>query len=350
MYRPLRADVRGVIALSNKEFEKIEEINLRQEKNLLVFSQIAAYLNNAPCTVTREIIEGITGGNKSYEDYAYASFMSDFLCDDESLANELFKDYYIKSVKRLDADKYVENPYYKNIKIPNKQIGKWTLGYQSYEPYEAFIRDDIIVDGHKEIPCVGYFDSRFEFPTVFENGVEWMAIKPNEIETMKKPIEDAYGNVLVYGLGLGYYPYMISLKSNVNQITVVERDESVIFLFNEYVLPQFEKKEKIKIVKSDAFEYAEKEMGKHSYDFVFTDLWHDVSDGVELYVKMKKHESKLHGAEFAYWIEPSLLSAVRVRIFEALYEGIKAKKIEKTPEEINKILDYSYLKQFVKKL
>lgn len=328
----------------------IEALKKIRNENFAFFKAVASYLNNFPTLITKEIMDEICGGVAENEQISFATFLSVALTNDDEEGLMFEREYLKKSVKRLDPKKYQSDPYFKNIKIPNKQIGKWTLGYQSYEPYEAFIRDDIIVDGYKEIPCVGYFDSRFEFPTVFENGVEWMAIKPNEIETMKKPIEDAYGNVLVYGLGLGYYPYMISLKSNVNQITVVERDESVISLFNEYVLPQFEKKEKIKIVKSDAFEYAEKEMGKHSYDFVFTDLWHDVSDGVELYVKMKKHESKLHGAEFAYWIEPSLLSAVRVRIFEALYEGIKAKKIEKTPEEINKILDYSYLKQFVKKL
>ncbi len=336
--------------MNKEELKRLDEIYERQEKNLLVFSQVASYLNNAPCTITKELIEEITGGNKSLEEYSYAMFLSNIFTDDDALASELLKEYYIKSVKKLDEKEYIENPYYKNIKIPEKQIGKWTLGYQFYQPYEAFIRDDIIREGYTEIPRIGYFDKEFIFPTVFENGVEWMAIKPNEIETMKKPILDATGNVLVYGLGLGYYAYMISLKNDVSSITIVERDESVISLFNEYILPQFVNKHKISIVKNDAFLFAQKEMSKKAYDFVFVDLWHDVSDGTEMYIKMKKYEKKLPNAKFSYWIEKSILSAIRVRIFDAMYKNIKENKLEKSIAEIEKILKDSYLKEFIPNL
>ncbi len=334
--------------MNKEELKKLEEIYLRQEKNLLVFSQIASYLNNAPCTITKELIEEITDKNKSLEEYAYATFLSDLFTEDEKLAKELFQEYYIKSVKRLDEKEYIENPYYKSIKIPNKKIGKWTLGYQSYQPYEAFIRDDIIVDAYTEIPQIGYFDKEFTFPTVFENGVEWMAIKPNEIETMKNAVNKAHGNVLVYGLGLGYYAYMISLKENVSSITIIERDESVIKLFNEYILPQFESKNKIKILQYDAFEYAEKEAKGHPYSFVFVDLWHDVSDGTEMYMKMKKLERYLPNTEFSYWIEKSILSAVRVRIFESLYKNVKENKFNKDINELQKMLSNDFLKKLIK--
>ena len=58
-----------------------------------------------------------------------------------------------------------------------------------------------------------------------------MSIIPNEIETMKEAIETVKGNVLVYGLGLGYFPYMISLKNDVNKITIIEKED---ILFEEY--------------------------------------------------------------------------------------------------------------------
>ena len=334
--------------MNKEELKELEKIYQGQEKNLLVFSQIASYLNNAPCTVTRELINEITGGNKSLEEYSYAMFLSNIFTDDEKEASELLKEYYLKSVRCLDKNEYENNPYYKSIKIPSEQIEKWTLGYQEYQPYEAFIRDDIIIDGYTEIPRIGYFSEKFTFPTVFENGVEWMAIKPNEIETMREHIEKARGCVLVYGLGLGYFAYMISLKENVNSVTIVERDESVIKLFKNHILPQFENRDKIKIVKSDAFSFAENEMSKTAYDFVFTDLWHDVSDGTEMYIKMKKYESKLPNAEFAYWIEKSILSAIRVRIFDALYKGIKENTISKSIKEVKEILSLEYLRSFVK--
>lgn len=333
--------------MNKEELKRLEEIYKRQEKNLLVFSHIASYLNNAPCTITKELIEEITGGNKELENYSYAMFLANIFTDDDKLANELLKEYYLKSVKRLDENEYYENSYYKNIKIPNKEIGKWTLGYQTYQPYEAFIRDDIIREGYIEIPRIGYFDKQFTFPTVFENGIEWMAIKPNEIETMKKPIEKAEGNVLVYGLGLGYYAYMISLKSNVNYITIIERDESVISLFKDYILPQFENRNKIKIIQCDAFEYAENKAREEKYDFVFVDLWHDISDGTEMYIKMKKYESNLPNAKFSYWIEDSILSAIRTRILDAMYDGVKKHNLNKSIKELEKMLRDENLRKFV---
>ncbi len=332
--------------MNNEELKKIDEIYLRQEKNLLVFSQVAAYLNNAPCAMTKKIMDEITNGDNSLEEYSYAVFLSNAFTEDQKLSNELLKEYYLKSVKKLNTNEYKQNPYFQKIKIPKQQIGKWNLGYQSYKPYEAFIYNDIIRDKYTEIPKIGFFDEEFSFPTVFENGVEWMAIKPNEIETMKKPIDDAFGNVLVYGLGLGYYAYMISLKDNVSSVTVVERDEEVISLFENHILPQFDNKNKIKIVKNDAYDFAKNQMSKGGYDFVFADLWHDVSDGVECYVKMKKYEKSLKNTKFSYWIEKSIISAIRVRIFDAMYEEIKNKRLSKTLGEIEHILSDEYLATF----
>ena len=67
----------------------------------------------------------------------------------------------------------------------------------------------------------------------------------------------AFGNVLTFGLGLGYYAYMVSEKESVESVTIVEMNEDVIQLFKKYVLPQFKNAEKIKIIKADAFEYAQ---------------------------------------------------------------------------------------------
>lgn len=302
--------------------KKFMEIYKRQEMNLRVFSQCASYLNYTPCAMDKENMEQITGGVKALEEKSFAIFLSSIFCKNENEANLFLEEYYVKGVKKLNQDEYKNDPYYKNIKIPSKQIGKWTLGVQKYKPYEAFIYRDIIREDFVEIPQIGFFDKEFSFPTVYENGTEWMAIKPNEIETMKKPAQNACGSVLVFGLGLGYFPYIISLKEQVTSITIVERDESVIELFESYILPQFENKQKIRVIKSDAFEYAENKMSNEDYDYVFTDLWHDVSDGVSLYVKMKKQEHLLPNAKFDYWIEKSLLSVVRVNLLDGIYEKI----------------------------
>ncbi|SFS94039.1 hypothetical protein [Paenibacillus sp. 453mf] len=60
-----------------------------------------------------------------------------------------------------------------------------------------------------------------------------------KIETMKEPVEAAFGNALTFGLGLGYYAYMVSEKDNVKSVTVVEANEHVIRLLKEHILPQY---------------------------------------------------------------------------------------------------------------
>mgnify|MGYP004628899591 FL=1 len=127
-----------------------------------------------------------------------------------------------------------------------------------------------------------------------------MLITPNEIETMSESISEAYGNVLTYGLGLGYYQYMISNKDNVKSITIIEKDQNIIDLFTKYILPQYKYKNKIKIINEDALKYKY----NNEYDYVFVDIWHDPSDGIELYTKMKQLEKP--NIKYSYWIEKTI--------------------------------------------
>ena len=207
----------------------------------------------------------------------------------------------------MDIKDYINNPYYKNIKVKEEKIGNWEFKYEKYKPYEAFIYDDLIVkDNYIEIPRVGYFSEEFEYLAVLENNNEWMLITPNEINTMQPVIDAVNGDVVTFGLGLGYFAYMISEKDCVSSITVVEKDKNVIELFEKCILPQFKNKDKVKIVNCDAFEFAKEMNGFH---YAFVDLWHDVSDGVDLYLRMKKLEKK--NIKYYYWIEESILSYIR---------------------------------------
>jgi spermidine synthase len=156
------------------------------------------------------------------------------------------------------------------------------------------------------IPQIGFFEEDYPYPAVLEGGREWMTLMPNETNTTKPALDAARGKVLTYGLGLGYFAYMASIKDEVTSVTVVERSEDAIALFKEHILPQFPDPQKVTVVHSDAFEFAEKQMENGAYDMVFTDLWHDPSDGVELYLKMKEYENELPNAHFVYWIGNTL--------------------------------------------
>lgn len=284
-----------------------------KENNFEVIGMIAYYLINHSDYINSEMINKVVNVSNVSEEEAFFLIFCD-ACgldigenkDDLYLAMKYFKE----GIKKLDKKNYINNLYYKNIRVREQKIGNWEFKYKKYKPYEAFIYDDLIVkDNFVEIPRVGYFNEEFEYLAVLEDGNEWMLITPNEINTMQPVIDAVSGNVITFGLGLGYFAYMVSCKDDVNSVTVVERDKNVIELFEKYILPQFDNKDKIKIINSDAFEYAKSMKG---YDYAFVDLWHDVSDGVNLYLKMKRLEKK--DVKYYYWIEKSILSHLRWKI------------------------------------
>ena len=325
----------------------IKELKRRLDRNDTFLRLVATYLNKYERLVNAEIMEEITGGDKSLDERAFSSFLASAFIDDAELEREILRDYFSISVAKLDADKYKNDPYYKNIKIPNKKLGNWTLGWQKYAPYEGFVRDDyLLLPDLKDVPMIGFFDEEFHFPTVFEDGVEWMAIKPNEIETMREPIARAHGHVLTLGLGLGYFTYMVSEKEEVTDITVVEVDNDVIDIFNSVILPQFPHKDKVHIVKADAFDFL-KDKTNDRFDYIFADMWHDTSDGTEMYIKLKKLENDFH-AHFEYWIESSIIAMIRSRFLSSILEGIKTGECTFTYDEILQMLDLNYLSEFIK--
>jgi hypothetical protein len=115
---------------------------------------------------------------------------------------------------------------------------------------------------------------------------------------------------------------MVSQKPEVTHVTVVERDPSVISLFEEFILPQFPNRGKITVVEADAYAYAEA-MGEKRFDCAYVDIWHDVLDGVNMYLRMKRLEHLSPGTRFLYWIEPSMLAWLRGMALMEIAEGIE---------------------------
>lgn len=218
---------------------------------------------------------------------------------------ETFMRYFPLCVKKLDAKDYISDPYYKNVRFDGKTDANCRLCTKKYNPYESFVYDDLTenFDG-TIIPHIGFFDKEFYYPAVEEDGKIWMTVTPNEINTMKEPVKKARGNVLTFGLGLGYFAYSCAIKSEVGSVTAVERNPAIIRLFESLILPQIPCGEKIRIVCADAFDYIS-DMPK-DFDFAFVDVWRDVSDGAPLYTKFKRYENNYPETEFSYWIEKSI--------------------------------------------
>ena len=425
--KPVRIFVKNTekkydICASKRQIERTVDQNwklrlaeLREANNNAAWS-MSEFINETPCAITERLMKEADPSGELPAEILYAAFMAGFcgISEDDTTINGYFQD----AVHCLETRKYRDNPYLENIIFPDTATRHWKFTHYSYRPYEAFICNDIDIDKNlREVPQIGFFRERFAYPAVEQDGREWMAVKPSEIETMRAPIEEAMGRVVTFGLGLGYFAYMVSEKPDVTSLDIVERSEEAIALFERHILPQFPNKEKIRIIRSDAFwflnenmwqdarqeasdqcreettevqceigpeddqcwrnsnegqckrstekgqrreettedqceivpeedqcwrnsnegqcgeeqnrasrstqrgtETANREEMQGRYDYAFIDLWHDTADGLELYLKAKRIENKLHTAglktKFAYWVEKSLLSAYRWTVFE----------------------------------
>ena len=233
-----------------------------------------------------------------------------------------FMSWIAAESKIFDVKEFNKNPYIQNIDFTNHVNGDFELRYLNFAPFELNIynvakrMDEFCID----IPRIGCFTEKFKYPGIFQKSIEstWMSVSPNEVFTMEKPIRNAKGKVLTLGCGMGYFAYMASRKKEVESIVIVELEQTVIELFEEYILPQFENKEKISIVKADAVEYLQN-IEDGVFDYCFADIWLGAGD-IENYFTVKEQGRRFRKTKIDYWIEESfamlLLDNVWMEIME----------------------------------
>lgn len=218
---------------------------------------------------------------------------------------DFFMNSLLNEGRVFDVSEIQDNPYVKDIDFKDRRSGDFEFRYHSFMPYELDIYDipRIIIEYDVDIPRISCFTEKVEYPVIFQNSIKstWMSVSPNEINTMKQPIRNAKGKVLTLGCGMGYFAYMASLKADVESITIVEREKSVIDLFTSFILPQFKTKDKITVIKDDAIEYM-MNLEDGLYDYCFADIWIGVMD-FELYIKTKEVCKRFRKMKMEYWIE-----------------------------------------------
>ncbi len=325
------------------KFDRLGEIF---EDNFRLTRIYANYLEYYPEILSEDMVGALCDSGFSKEEAIVALLSQMFGLDFNIPADRrIIMSYLTPSVRVMDAKKYTENPYYKRVKIPNVTDGDWELRQESYKPYRGVIVGDMVTDeDFREYPPLGFFTEEFHFPAVLEGGNEWMTLTPVDLDTCDEAIEAARGKVVTFGLGLGYYAFMVSEKADVESITVIEKSPDVIRLFERYILPYFRHENKVKIVNADAFEYAEKVMPSENFDLAFVDTWRDVGDGAPMYRRMKALEHLSPKTEFMYWIEGFLKSRVRAERFREIKDAI-ARGRDFSYGEIRDLLDEKLLSE-----
>ena len=243
----------------------------------------------------------------------------DFLFGDLEKKYPVPNDFVKKNIKwdakLLRVEDYDENPYLKKLKGMSFNKDDWSLKGKKLGAYSLFPYDEEYhyASNYLLKMSLAFFDKDYIYPSISLFGNEWMSLNPYEIRTMETPIILARGKVLTLGLGLGYYAYMVHLKDEVKEVHVVEMDKDLIEIFKKYLLPLFEYPEKIHIHKADAFYFIENIKDK-DYDFIFSDLWHDTSDGLPMYLKLKEKLNSFKYTQCHFWIESELITYLRTLV------------------------------------
>lgn len=104
-----------------------------------------------------------------------------------------------------------------------------------------------------------------------DSGRLWMSNVPFETEPHAEFVRRAHGRVLVTGLGLGLVPTDLARKESVTEVTVVEKEPSVIALTPATVYRELEEHEaaKIRLICANAYSWRP----DHRYEFAWHDIW-----------------------------------------------------------------------------
>lgn len=275
--------------------------------NERLLTLISEYLCFTPCAIRPEDVTSLAADCGLAPNEAYMALLAAHCRLDTAKPEDarIYRGYFPQMVHQLDPAIFEADAYLQAVRPDSGAQGRIELGYDTIAPMELFVADDFQVDGQgRVLPQLGWFDRAFSFPALREDGRVWMTVTPNEINTISPAVQASHGKVLTYGLGLGYYAFHCLRKDDVSSVTVVEKNPAVIDVFRRLLLPFFPRREALTIVQADAFDYAAQVMPTQGFDTVFTDLWHDVADGIPLYRRMKALETP--GPDYLYWIEKTL--------------------------------------------
>jgi len=275
--------------------------------NERILTLMSEYLCFTPCAIAEADVRSLAAECSISLNEAYMALLAAHCGLDTSQPEDarLYRTYFPKMLREHSPDSYLHDAYLQTVQPRSGDAGTIDLIRETIQPMELFVADDFRIDSDGRLfPQLGWFSGAFSFPAIRVDGRVWMTVTPNEINTIQPAVRQTRGKVLTYGLGLGYYAFHALLREDVTSVTVVEKNPQVIDVFRRLLLPCFPRQDALRIVEADAFEYAETVMPSEHYDTVFTDLWHDVADGLPMSRRMKALEPP--GPTYLYWIEKTL--------------------------------------------
>ncbi len=317
---------------------KIDEVIRINQINTWIaglFNEVNSYTD----FFSKDKIEYFVSRGHSEAEAMTAIICSEFNLERDEELDAILTEFVSERIKCLEPKGYLNNEYASKIKATGR-YKQYALRMIDYEPYQTFAYDEISVSkDYKEYSAIGYFKKPFSYLALCEGNNIWMSLNPNEIETMKPFINKGHGDVLVLGLGMGYVPFMMALNDDVKHITIIEKDQNIINLFNNLLFPHFVNKNKITIIKDDAIKYVSK---NNKYDYIFADLWHTPEDGLDLFIQLKRISKDID-----CWLETSLIAMLRrcmITLIEESLEGLGDSNYQKAKTSTDRVINSYYQK------
>ena len=335
--------------LKKNDIKKLKQIIETKEINISIADMFFYLFDRVDIFNEFNVKQLMIKNNLSVEEALLTLAIDNWEIDTNNNENKKIINDYIKGqFIELDYQKIIQNPYYKSIKLDEINLKNVKIENLSFKPYEIVPVDEITVEEDnyfKEKTKLGYFKKELPYIAISKNKTIWMSITPSEIDSMENEIKEASGKVITFGLGLGYYAYMVSLKDDVSEVKIVEKDKEIINLFLNYILPQFPYKNKIEIIEDDAFNYLDK--NRMDSDYAYFDLWHSPNDGLPMYLKIKEYENNYSKTKFTYWLKESILALYRrmkITLLEEALMGYKDKNYLKAKTEEDRLINELYFK------
>lgn len=226
----------------------------------------------------------------------------------------------------ISAETYRSSPYQSKIRLDSIQDGEFTYTKEKMPAHELFHVGSVMFDENRELNdwmMLRALDETYEAAVLWQNDEVWMLDSPSEAITIDPCAHKAKGNVLTFGLGIGYFVYMALRNPNVTSVTVIESSSAVIEMFQNYLLPQFPQGKTVQIIQGDAFAYFN-QMYLDQFDYVFVDIWKSNEDGFACICNMlEQYQPPFDSMDF--WIESSCFEHLPTMVL--LYFNALANKL-----------------------
>lgn len=227
----------------------------------------------------------------------------------------------------ISSEAFLNTPFHQQITLDTIKSKQFQYTTETMIAHELFNLSSIQPDPKRELKDymkLRALDAPYDAAILLQDGNVWMLDVPSEAATIDPCAAKASGNVLTFGLGIGYFIYMAMLNPKVTSITVVEQSQEVIEMFQTYLYPQFPQHIKVNFICGDAFDYFN-EATIASYDYVFVDIWRSNDDGFALIqALLEQYLPPFEKVDF--WIEYSCFEFITTLMFYYFYHLARNKK------------------------